>query len=420
MKTILSFGGSPARWMRWSLLNLLFVVLAGVFTRYKVTYSFPQVDFKNLLHAHSHFAFSAWASTALFSLIIAFFLKAELQESKTFSRLFILNQICSYGMLVSFLLQEYGPVSITFSTLSIFVSYAYAWLIWKHTRTDGNTLSVKALRFALVCLVISSIGPFSLAYMEATHWFNLINFTGAVYWYLHFQYNGWFSFAVFAIVLRMLEAKNGRQLNARLKSFLNLMMMACVPLYLISILWIMPPLWIFILAGIGGFLQLIAVVLLLKEFFVQKNEFKKHSSLPGRHLLYISFFSLIIKLVLQFFCVFPELNKFVFGHRPVIIGYLHLVLVGFLSFFLIGMSLGKEVVSFKQNFAKTGLGIFVIGFLIQEFALLMDGIDNVLMIAMPFIPPVLFIAAFLMLSGILIFVFSQKKIITKSSLIRSS
>ncbi|HET6991464.1 MAG TPA: hypothetical protein VFJ43_09080, partial [Bacteroidia bacterium] len=155
MKT-LAFKGAPARWMRLAILNLLFVVLAGVFTRYKVTYSLPQIDFKNLLHAHSHFAFAAWASTALFAMIIAFFLEAEQQESKIFSRLFILNQIMSYGMLVSFLLQEYGPVSITFSTLSIFVSYAYAWLIWKHTRKSGNILSVRALRFSLVCLVLSS------------------------------------------------------------------------------------------------------------------------------------------------------------------------------------------------------------------------------------------------------------------------
>lgn len=409
MKTTKIFDGAPARWMRLALLNLVFVVLAGVFTRYKVTYSLPQVDFKNLLHAHSHFAFAAWASTALFAMIIAFFLEKEKQESKAFSSLFILNQITSYGMLFSFLLQEYGPVSIVFSTLSIFVTYAYAWLIWKHTIKDKNTLSVKALRFSLFCLVISSIGPFTLAYMEAVHFLNLIYFTSSVYWYLHFQYNGWFSFAVFAIVLRLLEEKNDGRVSPRLKLFLRLMIWACIPGYFVSVLWVMPPVWMFIIAGISGLFQLVAVVVLMREFFAQKNEFKKSASMPGWTLLYLSFFSLVIKLSLQFFCVFPALNKFVFGHRPVIIGYLHLVLVGFLSFFLIGISLKSGVLNFKRKFAKTGLLLFVLGFIAQELALLMDGIDNVLMLPIPGLPSILFVAAATMLSGIILFVVSQKQ-----------
>ncbi len=409
MKKETVFSGAPARWMRLALLNLVFVVLAGVFTRYKVSYSLPQVDFKNLLHAHSHFAFAAWASTALFAMLIAFFLEKAQQESKTFSRLFIFNQVASYGMLFSFLFQEYGAVSITFSTLSIFVTYAYAWLIWKHTLKEQKTLSVRALRFSLLCLVLSSIGPFTLAYMEAVHFLNLIYFTSSVYWYLHFQYNGWFSFAVFAIVLRLLEEKNNGHISAKLKLFVNLMLWACIPGYLVSLLWFMPPLWVFIIAGISGLFQLLAVVVLLQEFFAQKNVIKKDASAPGAKLLYISFFSLVIKLGLQFFCVFPSLNKFVFGHRPVIIGYLHLVLVGFLSFFLIGICLNMGVLSLKRKFAKAGLFLFVTGFLVQEFALLMDGIDNVLMVPMHALPPILFIAAATMLFGIILFVISQRR-----------
>lgn len=408
MMTMTILSGAPARWMRLALLNLVFVVVAGVFTRYKVTYSLPQVDFKNLLHAHSHFAFAAWASTALFALIIAFFLGKEQQESKAFSRLFIFNQITSYGMLFSFLVQEYGPVSIAFSTLSIFVSYGYAWLIWKHTLKEGKKWSARALRFSLLCLVLSSLGPFSLAYMEAVGFKNLIYFTSSVYWYLHFQYNGWFSFAVFAIVLRLLEEKNKGEINYRLKFFMQLMIAACIPGYFVSVLWVMPPLWIFIVAGISGLIQLVAAIVLLKEFFVRKQKNQKRASLPGT-LLYISFFSLLIKLGLQFFCVFPALNKFVFGHRPVIIGYLHLVLVGFLSFFLIAISLEKKVVSLKRKFAKSGLVLFVTGFLVQEFALLMDGVDNVLMLPMPGLAPTLFIAALVMLSGIVVFVLSQRR-----------
>lgn len=418
MKKTDIFDGAPARWMRLALLNLVFVVLAGTFTRYKVTYSFPQVDFKNLLHAHSHFAFSAWASTALFAIIVAFFLEKEQQESKTFSRLFILNQVMSYGMLVSFLLQEYGPVSIAFSTLSIFVSYAYAWQIWKYTR-GKSTAAIRALRFSLICLVVSSIGPFSLAYMMATHFINLFYFNGAVYLYLHFQYNGWFSFAVFAIVLQLISLRYDGVIFPRLNTFLNIMIAACFPSYLVSLLWIAPPGWVFIIAGIAGLLQLVAAIVLLKEYRAQKNEIKRIIALPGGKLLLISFISLIIKLGLQFFCVFPALNKFVFGHRPVIIGYLHLVLVGFLTCFLIGISLQKNVLSFRRKYAVAGLLVFISGFIIQELGLLMDGIDNVLMTPMHAIPPILFIAALMMLFGIILFVISQRRNISPGTTLRA-
>ena len=396
------------KWTGIALVNLSIVALLGVLLRCKQLFSLPVIQYKYLLHAHSHFAFSAWASTALFAIIVAFFLEREQQESKTFSRLFILNQVMSYGMLVSFLLQEYGPVSIAFSTLSIFVSYAYAWQIWKYTRGKSSA-AIRALRFSLICLVVSSIGPFSLAYMMATHFINLFYFNGAVYLYLHFQYNGWFSFAVFAIVLQLISSGYNEIIPPRLNTFLNIMIAACFPSYLVSLLWIAPPDWVFIIAGIAGLLQLIATVVLLKEYRAQKKEIKKILSLPGGKLLYISFISLVIKLGLQFFCVFPELNKFVFGHRPVIIGYLHLVLVGFLTCFLIGISLRKNVLSFRRKYAVAGLLVFISGFIIQELGLLMDGIDNVLMTPMHAIPPILFIAAVMMLLGIIFFAISQKK-----------
>lgn len=409
MNSQVIFSTSPSRWMRIAVLNLMIVALVGVFNRYKLSYALPQIDFKNLVNSHSHFAFTAWISTALFAIIVAFFLSPEKQESKEYAWLFWLNQITAYGMLISFLLEDYGTISIIFSSASMLVLYAYSIFLWKDTRKNSNLLSIKTLRIALICLVLSSLGPYALIVMKSTHIFNLIYYNNAIYWYLHFQYNGWFSFGVFSIAIHAFEKSLTEKQYSKFKTFINLMILALLPTYLISMLWIDPALWVFVVAGIGGFLQLIAVFFLWHEVLEKKSDVKRTIKEPGGLLLLIAFLSISIKLVLQFFCIFPELNKFVFGHRPVIIGYLHLVFIGFVSFFIIGTCIRHGVMSYRKKIAGLGLIIFLLGFLVTEFALLMDGIDLILMTVIPGLQLILYVAAIVMFAGIVLFAIPQEK-----------
>ena len=416
MKQQINFTGSPAKWIRIAILNLMIVALAGVFNRYKLSYALPQIDFMNLVNAKWECAFTAWVSTALFAIIAAFFLSPEQQESKTYSRLFILNQIASYGMLVSFLVQDYGPISIAFSSFSMLVCYGYAFFLWRDTRKDSHLLAIKALRFSLICLVLSSFGPYALIIMKSMHFFNLIYYNNGVYWYLHFQYNGWFSFGVIALAIHSFEHSLTEKQLSKFKTFVNLMIFALPPTYLISILWTLPAAWVFIIAGIGGFLQLMAVFLLWYEALERKNDVRRIIKESGGWLLLISFLSVSIKLVLQFFCIFTELNKFVFGHRPVIIGYLHLVLIGFISFFLIGICIRQGVLSYRKKIAGVGIITFIVGFLITEFTLVLHGIDLMTMSPIPGLSLILFIAAVTMFIGIVLFALPQERFAKHSEL----
>lgn len=406
-KSLLS--GSPARWLKWALVNLIVVAVAGVAARYKISYSLPQVGFENLIHAHSHFAFAGWASAALFAIIVACFFSKEIQESKLLQRLFIANQVTSYAMLISFLLQEYGPVSIGISTLSVIVSYFYAWQIWKHTAKYKTDLSVRALQFALICMILSTLGPYALAYMEAAGNMNLIYANNAVYWYLHFQYNGWFTFGVLAIALRIFEKRGGDSGSINLRMFLSLMIIASFPTYFLSVLWTMPSTFIYILSGTGAGLQIVAVAFLAKEIRTQFSSTLTVLKGSGGWLLMISFLSLIIKLLLQFACVFPALNKFVFGYRPVIIGYLHLVFLGFLTCFLLGIAIRYHVLNLHSRINTSGIVLFILGFILTECSLLLHGVSIVITTAMPFLPPVLFIAAVTMLGGISLLVLGHSR-----------
>ena len=94
--------------------------------RYKILFEFPLLDQKSVQHSHSHFAFAGWVSHTLMTLLISFLQKHDLKNNiafKKYNSILIGNLICSYVMLFSFIIQGYGAVSITFSTLSIFVSY---------------------------------------------------------------------------------------------------------------------------------------------------------------------------------------------------------------------------------------------------------------------------------------------------------
>jgi hypothetical protein len=60
------------RWLNISLFNLLIVAAIGTVLRYKIAYALPIVNQKNLLHGHSHFAFSGWVTQTLLVLLVAY------------------------------------------------------------------------------------------------------------------------------------------------------------------------------------------------------------------------------------------------------------------------------------------------------------------------------------------------------------
>jgi hypothetical protein len=74
-------------------------------------------------------------------------------QMKKYNWLLSANLITAYGMLLSFPFQGYGPISITFSTLSIFVGYAFSIAV----RKDLNHLPFKSIshhkfRFKKSCI----------------------------------------------------------------------------------------------------------------------------------------------------------------------------------------------------------------------------------------------------------------------------
>src|SRR6187402_1722923 len=112
------------RWLKLSFFNLTLIALIGVIMRYKIGFSFPFFDQKYLLHGHSHFAFAGWITHTLMVLLITDISgKSKNFNYRKYQILLCANLITAYGMLIAFPVQGYGFWSISFSTLSIFVSY---------------------------------------------------------------------------------------------------------------------------------------------------------------------------------------------------------------------------------------------------------------------------------------------------------
>jgi hypothetical protein len=384
------------KWLRFSFINLCIVAGLGTLMRYKIVYSLPWLHQKYILHAHSHFAFSGWISQALITLMISALAEhATTDLWKKYRWVLWLNLFSAYGMLLSFPFQGYGLYSISFSTLSIFTSYAFAIILWK----DLNKLKYPLLpslwfKAGLLFNVISSIGAFSLAFMMATKAIHQTWYLAAVYFFLHFQYNGWFFFASAGLFYTKFIPTAFLPIH---KKIFWLFTFACVPAYFLSALWLPIPGIVYLAVVVAAIIQLYAWLMMLKTF---KNI--RHIEGLGKPILVLAAIACTIKIFLQTGSTIPSLSDIAFGFRPIIIGYLHLVLLGVITLFLLGYTMAAGY-SRLNKLSKTGIYTFVMAVILNEIVLMLQGITFMSSIVIPYTNETLLYIAFLLFTGIAIF-----------------
>lgn len=395
------------RWLRFSLVNLLLVAFMGVVLRYKILFPLPFVDQKHLLHGHSHFAFAGWITQTLMVLMIQY-LSTRLSDSifKKYRLLLVANLVTAYGMLVSFPVQGYGAWSISFSTASIFVSYTFALQFLRDLkRISGSQPAHKWFRFALLCSVLSSLGAFALAFMMATHTLHQSWYLLAVYFFLHFQYNGWFFFGCAGLLVSRLPIIPVLQKTSN--RIFRLFALACIPAYFLSVLWLPLPVIVYAIVVLSSLAQLVGAGLGIRLFVRHKATILSTPSPKGRWLLGLSAIACLIKLLLQAGSTHPSLSQLAFGFRPIVIGYLHLVLLGVISIFLIGYLVCFELVNITRNRMR-GIRIFIAGILLNETVLMLQGFAALNYHSLPYGNHLLLGIALVLLAGILLIAFSGK------------
>ncbi|WP_276502608.1 hypothetical protein [Terrimonas pollutisoli] len=344
------------------LFNFFLLSLVGLLLRAYPLVSIPFFTYKNVLHAHSHFAFGGWITPVLIYLILRFF--PAIQTPSTYHHwrnIIILMLVSAYGMLLSFPFQGYGGVSIVFSTLFIAAGFYAGIIIRSASKPQFFLASWSFLRTGFLYFAVSSIGPFATAPLIALGKAGTPIYYNAIYFYLHFQYNGFFTFIVLAVLYKMIE--RSKSFNHG-KLVFRLMNIACIPAYALSVLWTQPSILLNITGGAAALVQLTALFFLLKDIKGLKWE-------TGIQywLFRISIFALLVKSLLQLLSAFPSVAELAYQNRNFVIAYLHLVLIGFISVFVF------SVIARPASFSRllyNGMLTFLFAFISTELLLVLQ------------------------------------------------
>lgn len=394
-------------WINLCLLNLCIVALFGFTLRSKILFSLPGIDYRHMLNAHSHFAFTGWVGLSLLTLFV-YELLPQAAQKPFYQWMLIGTEISALGMALTFPAWGYTAPSIVFSSLFIVVSFVFTPVFIKDLVRYKVAGLVRLLSgAALVSLVLSALGPALLVYILISKSTNAILYRDSVYTFLHFQYNGFFTLAVFALLLNHV-LKKGIDLNKSAKRFALLLCVSVVPALALSLLWHNSAV-LYVLATVACVLMLLSLGYFSNWIRVFKN--KSFFSEPlARTLWLLAAFSFGLKTLLNVGTIYPPLGHAVYGDRPVIIGFLHLVFLGFVTFFILALlveygyfkKLGKPV---TYPFLVFGAGIIV-----NEALLMLQGLGNLLRIATSAFNWLLWGASILLFAGAVLLAIAQFRI----------
>lgn len=393
-----------SRYGKLLLINFIIVALIGCIMRYKIGFEFPYLDQKNLQHAHSHFAFGNWISLSLY-LIILHSMQNQDRWTAMLHKLIFAQYLMGFGMLFSFAVAGYNLISITFSTATVIISYLTLYLYHRHCKQESQKqVWQQWYLWALIWQAISSIGTFSLAYMMASHHIDQHTYLASVFFFLHFQYNGWFLFGIIGSVLYFIKQSHGALVKDRL-SF-TLLKWSVVPAYGLSVLWLDLPWYIYGIIVIFVLLQTVGIARLLLALYAVKQEVLPKLISVIKWGSIFAGTAYLIKFLLQLCSVIPAIHKLAFGFRPIVIAYLHLVLLAATSTTLILLLTGVGI--FKHNRPFTvGFYLLLTGIFFNESILAAQGFASLEYIAIPWANTALLVVSLAMLAGIMIMLVAQ-------------
>ncbi|HYV90760.1 MAG TPA: hypothetical protein VE978_03220 [Chitinophagales bacterium] len=390
-------------WVRLSIINLCTVAIVGIILRSKIIFSLPFINYNYLLEAHEHFAFGAWATLGLMFLLVYELLPESLYRKPVYQWLLAGIALNSWIMLFTFSSGGNSKVSNIFSTIFIFFTYAFGWKLISDLRNSGVNKTVFLLTVSsVICLVISSVGPFTLAYLFAEKSLNVILYKDALYTYLHFQYNGFFTLAVFALLFRKLESKISDEAKKNIHRFSVLLVISILPSQFLTFLWEGSNNNLFLFMAIAGSIFLLLSLLWFIISALSISKVFKTVSPVVKYLGIISMSAFALKIFLQSFTIFPTVGNAVFGDRPVIIGFLHLVFLAFVSIFLLAYFSHREFLNIKNKFTRVALVVFTLGVIFNEAVLMSQGLGAMFIKGSQLFPWLLWIASIWLFYGALL------------------
>ncbi|MBC8769770.1 hypothetical protein H4O18_17355 [Arenibacter sp. BSSL-BM3] len=351
-----------------SLGYFLLAALLGVVLRTYVVAPMP-INYRFIVHTHSHIALLGWVYIALTTLLYHLFLKKEDLQGK-YRGIFWFTQLCLLGMLLSFPFQGYALFSIVFSTLFLLASYWFTAFFIKYAPTSiKNTKAYICVRAALWFMIGSSLGPWALGAIMTILGPESIWYRLAIYFYLHFQYNGWMILGLTGLLFYLLE-KHQIIISPRIfKYFFWTTLLGIVLSFFLSTLWTGPALIYYILGGLGALLQLIGFGILLKICYGNRLVLQSGFSKFQFGILKLGAILLFVKMMLQLLTAMPYFANLASTVLDFTIGYLHWTFLGVIT---LGLFFFLEFFGFIK-LSKSSYVVYILGFAITELLIFYKG-----------------------------------------------
>lgn len=364
-----------SRWYRIALFNFLVAALLGLIMRYYFVHEIPGIGFMHILYTHSHVALMGWGFLGLFTLIVSSLADSSLEIHQRFNRGFWIAQLLVLGMLLSFPVQGYGPVSIGISSLMLLTAYYLLFQVWNLARSKVQLPLVPA-RFlfgAFIWFIISTLGLWSMGPIVMAGWKGHAIYFMSIQFFLHFQINGWFIFAIIGLILFHIH-RNGHEVNTKAwNRIFWLLVVATVFTYALAVSWSNPSDLIFAINSTGVIIQLFAMVFLFKEIIAMREAARASMSSWAFRLIGIAFICLFLKVIIQSAVIIPPIAIVAYTIRNFVIGFLHLILLGLLSHFILAEGFRRGYFPEQKMLARIGMVLFFSGFISTELLLFGQG-----------------------------------------------
>jgi hypothetical protein len=386
-------------WITVSLLNLCIVALYGFSLRTKFLFPVSFIDYRNVLSAHSHFAFGGWVALSLMILFVYVLLPSAFSRRRVYQWIFAAIEITALGMAFTFPFQGYAAPSFTFSTLFLLAAFVFCWVFVNDIMLAKRHRVITILAIAaLASFVLSTLGTLGITYVLLSKVPDSLLYRDSLYTFLHFQYNGFFTLSVFALLANELEKKLTPQLEKQLYRFTLFLCLSIPPSLFLSLLW-HPHQPLFRVLAVAGCLLIVATLYFFFKLLPAVKESVRTFHPIAKAMFWMAMVSFLIKMLLQTGTLIPDLAHAIYGNRPVIIGFLHLVFLGLVTFYILSVYIQQNLFAMERSFVRAAFYVFAAGILLNELFLMTQGLGILLKSASFIFPWLLWGAAAVLLSG---------------------
>lgn len=356
-------------WLQAAFSFLLIASLFGLLMRLSWVVELPLISYKHMLHAHSHVAMMGWGFIVLVA-AFRYLLLSHTNRPEVFQRVLVLNTFASVGMAISFAVQGYGAVSIAFSTAHLLIAYYFAYHTLGQISTHCSGLVKFFSKWAVIWMLVSTLGLWILAPVSALVGKSSPLYHASIQFFLHFQFNGWFTYGILALLVFFLERSG---LKLKLSKPVRWGLHASLVLtYALSITWSTPKDFLFYINSLGVIIQLVIYLIICVK--MGRSILKMQIKPSVVHiLLWAGVMSLMLKILIQSAVVIPYIAEVSYTIRNFVIGFIHMTMLGSFTLTIISLLIFFGALSTGLT-ARWGYWLLMIGFLSTEFFLFGQGL----------------------------------------------